>query len=62
MNQQEMFEVAQEDRIKAKDKALQEAIDYLRVCSSLMATKDYSDDFYTDLNNVIDSSKEALEL
>ena len=40
--------------------ALKIAIEYLMVCHSMMATNEYSDDFYTNIQNAIDFGKEAL--
>lgn len=45
----------------SKDDALKMAIIDLEVCSSLMTTCEYSDDFYQAIQNTIDDCKEALE-
>ncbi len=44
-----------------KDEALKMAILNLEVCASLMATHEYSDDFYQSVSDAIDTCKEALE-
>jgi hypothetical protein len=41
--------------------ALKMAILNLEVCASLMATHEYSDDFYQSVSDAIDTCKEALE-
>jgi hypothetical protein len=49
------------DNNMTKNEALKMAIDQLNVCLGLMATKDYSDDFYTNMQNIIENCTKALK-